>query len=134
MHQVLYPLHNMLHSINNTATDLRCTMLHSNTAPVKILAPLNTRSSRLKWVSAAEHHTAEQYPKPDRPKPPASLKENSIIKYTPGFLQDAKCLRSALKTERTGFSQVIVESNVTSNTAWSLDSTNCLWGDSGYSV
>ena len=39
-------------------------MSHSNTPPVKNLAPLTTRSSSLRCVSAAEHHTAEQYSTP----------------------------------------------------------------------
>ena len=32
-----------------------------NTTPVRKLAPLTTRSSSLRCVSAADHHTAEQY-------------------------------------------------------------------------
>ena len=45
------------------ATDRRCARSHSITYPVKKLVPLTTRSCSLKCVSAAEHHTAEQYSK-----------------------------------------------------------------------
>ena len=62
-------LHLILYSIHITATERRCARSHSNTPQVKKLAPLTTRSSSLKCVSAAEHHTAEQYSKTGKTKP-----------------------------------------------------------------
>ena len=62
-------LHLILYSIHNTATYRRCARSHTNTSPVKKLAPLTTRSSQ-RSVSAAECHTAEQYSKPGKAKPP----------------------------------------------------------------
>ena len=50
----------ILYSIHNTATDRRWARSHSNTPPVKKLAPPTIRSSSLMCVLAAEHHTAEQ--------------------------------------------------------------------------
>ena len=44
-------------------------MSHSNTPPVRNRAPLTARSSSLRYVSAAEHQTAEQYSKTGRTKP-----------------------------------------------------------------
>ena len=40
-------LHLILHSIHNTATDRRWAVLHSNTSPVKKLAPMTMRSCSL---------------------------------------------------------------------------------------
>ena len=54
-------LYLILYSIHNIATERRCARSQSNTPPVKKLAPLTTRFSSLRCVSAAEHQTAEQY-------------------------------------------------------------------------
>ena len=59
-------LHQILYNIYNTATDRRCKRSHSNTPPVKTLAPLTTRSSSLRCVSAAEHYVAAQYSRTGR--------------------------------------------------------------------
>ena len=58
-----FGLHLILYSINNTATDRRWERSQLSTPPAKKQAPLTTRSSSLRCVSAAEHHTAEQYSK-----------------------------------------------------------------------
>ena len=54
-------LHLFLYDIYNTAIDRRCARSQANTLIVKKLAPLTTRSSSLRCVSTAEHHTAEHY-------------------------------------------------------------------------
>ena len=58
-------------------------ILYTMIPPVKKLAPLTTWSSSLRWVSTAEHHTAEQYSKTGRTKPlkhlPLSITENIYI-------------------------------------------------------
>ena len=88
-------LHLILYSIHNTETDRRCAGSHANTPPVKKLAPLTTRSSSLRCLSAAEHQTAEQYSKTGKNKPPkVSSKKQSIMEYLPGLPQDTKRLRS----------------------------------------
>ena len=72
-------LHLILYSIHNTVTDRRCARSQSkNTPPVKKLAPLTTRSSSLRCVSEAEHHTAEQYSKTGRTKPRKHLPRSSL--------------------------------------------------------
>ena len=86
-------LHLILYSIHNTEIDRRCARSHANTPPVKKLAPLTTRSSSLKCVSAAEHQTAEQYSKTGKKKPKASPKKQSIMEYLTGLPQDTKPLR-----------------------------------------
>ena len=48
------------------------------TADHKKLAPLTTRSSSLRCVSAAEHQTAEQYSKTGRTKPLKHLPRSSL--------------------------------------------------------
>ena len=53
-------------------------MSHSNTPPVRKLAPLTTRSSSLRCVSAAEHHTTEQYSKTGRTEPRKNLRKNDL--------------------------------------------------------
>ena len=61
-------------------------MSHSNTSPVSNRAPLTARSSSLLCVSAAEHHTAEQYSVPcvgaDRDMPQGSGDWLDIPGYT----------------------------------------------------
>ena len=85
-----------LYNIHNTATDRRCARSHSNTPPVKKLAPLTTKSSSLRCVSVAEHHTAEQCSKTGSTKPVKHLPRNSLSWNTcQDFLaQDTKPLRS----------------------------------------
>ena len=50
-------------------TDRRWVRLHSNIPPVRNRAPLTARSSCSRCVSAAAHHTAEQYYKTGMAKP-----------------------------------------------------------------
>ena len=52
----------ILNSMHNSATDRRWARLHSKTPPAKKTALLTTLFSSLRCESAAEHHTAEQYP------------------------------------------------------------------------
>ena len=59
----------MIDDVQGHITDRRCARSHSNTPSVKKPAPLNTRFSSLRCVSAAEHHTAEHYSKMGRAKP-----------------------------------------------------------------
>ena len=47
--------------------DVQC--LHSNTSPVNKQAPLTTWSGSVRFLLAAEHHTAENNSKTDRIKP-----------------------------------------------------------------
>ena len=53
----------ILYSIHRTGIDRRWAISQSNTQPVMNRAPLTARSSSLRCVSAAEHHTAKQYKK-----------------------------------------------------------------------
>ena len=53
-------------------------MSHSNTPPLRKQAPLTTRSSSLRSVSAAEHHTAEQYSQTGRTNPQKHLPRSNI--------------------------------------------------------
>ena len=71
-------------------------MSHSNTPPVKKRAPLTTRSSTLRCVSAAEHHTAEHYSITCRinHKKKTSPNKRPIMEYFPRLPQDTKPLRS----------------------------------------
>ena len=50
----------------NTATDRQWARLQSKTPPARKRALLTTLSSSLRFESAAEHHTAEQYSKTGR--------------------------------------------------------------------
>ena len=61
-------LHLILYRIHNTATDRWWKRLQLSTPPAKKQAPLTTRSSSLRCVLAAEHHTAEQYSKTGKTK------------------------------------------------------------------
>ena len=116
-------LHLILYSIHNTATERRCERSHSNTPPVKKLAPLTTRSSNLRCVSAAEHQTAEQYSKTDKTNHLKHLPRSDLSWNTcQDFLKIPSRWEAALETERRCFSKVILESNVTPNITRSSDS------------
>ena len=71
-------LHLIFYSIHRTATDIRWAMSQSNTPPVRNRAPLTARSSSLRCVLAAEHHTAEQYSKTGRTKPRKHLSRSDL--------------------------------------------------------
>ena len=71
-------LHLILYSIHNTAIDWRWERLQLSTPPAKKQAPLTTRSSSLRCVSAAEHHTAEQYSKTGKTKPKTHLPMSNL--------------------------------------------------------
>ena len=71
-------------------------MLHSNTTPVRKQALLTTRSSSLRWVSSAEHHTAEQYPQTGRTKLRKHLPKRSIMEYSKGFPRETKSMQKLL--------------------------------------
>ena len=75
-------------------TDRRRAMSHSNTPPVRNRPPLTVRSSSLRCVSAAEHHTVEQYQKTGRTKPRKHPKKRCTMEHSPGLPQDTKSLRS----------------------------------------
>ena len=84
---------------------------HSNTPPVSNRAPLTTRSSSPRCVSAAEHHTAEQYSKTDRTKPRKHLPRSDLSWNTrQDFLKAPSLSEAAIETERRCFSKVILES------------------------
>ena len=101
-------LHLILYSIHNTTADRRCARSHSNTPPVKKLAPLTTRSSSLKCVSAAEHHTAEQCYKMGRTKPLKHLPRSSLSwNSCQDFLKIPSHSEAALETERKCHSKFI---------------------------
>ena len=109
-------LHLILHSIHNTATDRRWAMLHLNTPPVRNRSPLTARSSSLRCVSAADHHTAEQYSKTGRKKPQKQLPSRDLSWNTRhDFLKIPNLREASLENERRYFSKVILESNVTPN-------------------
>ena len=120
------------------------------THPVRKRAPLTTRSSSLRCVSAAEHHTAEQYSKTGLTKPrqhlPSSDRSWNIRQ---DFLKIPSLWEAALKTERQCFSKVILASNITQNISGSSDSfstvppivnwsnwecTNCAWSGEYHSL
>ena len=80
----------LLNSIHIIVTDRR---LHSNTLAAIKLALLTTLSSGLRYKSAAEHHTAENSPRPAGQASNRSLKERSIMKYClPGLSHGTKSL------------------------------------------
>ena len=106
-------LHLILYSIHNIATDRRWEWLQLSTPPAKKQAQLTTRSSSLRCVSAAEHHTAEQYSKTGKTKPRQHLPMSNLSWNT---------RQDFLKTPRRSFSKVNLESNVTSNISRSTDS------------
>ena len=101
--------------------------------PVRKLAPLTTRSSSLRCVSATEHYNAEQYSKMDRTKPRKHLPRSDLSWNTRlDFLKTKSLWEAALETERWCFSKLILESNVTPNITRSSDlqysSANNYWG------
>ena len=94
-----------------TATDRRWTIIRSSTHQFKKNDTLiMQRSSSFRCVSAAEHHTAEQWAKTGRTKPPkASLSLNT----RQDFLKIPSLWEAALVTERRCFSkEKIFSSNV----------------------
>ena len=103
---------------------IRCGWLGQlSTPPAKQQAPLTTRSSGLWCVSAAEHHTAEQYSKTGKTKPQKHLPMSNLSWNTrQDFLKIPSLWESALETERRCFSKVNLESNVTPNISRSSDS------------
>ena len=136
-------LHLILYSIHNTATDRHCARSHSNTPPVNKLAPRTMWSSSLRCVSAAEHHTAEQYSKTSKTKPQKRLPRSSLSLNTcQDFLKIPSRREAALETERGCFSKVILESNVTPDITRSSDSFSTVpkivnaggWGCIGYDL
>ena len=97
-------------------------MAHSTTPPLRKRAPLTTRSSSLRCVSAAEHHTAEQYSKTVTTKPRKHLPRSDLSWNTrQDFLKTPMRYVAALEIERRCFSKVIMESNVTPNISRSSD-------------
>ena len=68
-----FGLHLIWYSLHNTATDRLWERSQLSTPPAIKQAPLTTRSSSLRCVSAAEHHTAEQYSKTGKTKPQKHL-------------------------------------------------------------
>ena len=91
-----FRLHLILYSIHNTATDRRWERLQLSTPSAKKQELLIMRSSSLRCVSSAEHHTAEQYSKTGKTKPHEHLlmSEQFIMEYPPGLPQDTKTFRS----------------------------------------
>ena len=71
-------LHLILYSLHSTATDRRSALSHSNTPPFRNRAPLTARSSCLRCISAAEHHTVEQFSKTGRTKPRKHLSRSDL--------------------------------------------------------
>ena len=90
----------------------------------KKLAPLTTRSSNLRCISAAEHQTAEQYSKTGKTKPLKHLPRSYLYlswNTCQDFLKIPNRWEAALETERRCFSKVILESNITHNITRSSD-------------
>ena len=82
--------------------------------PSSKLAPLTTRSSSLRCVSAAEYHTAEQYSKTGRTKHRKHLPGSNLSCNTcQDFLKIPSLREAPLETERRCYLKVILESNVT---------------------
>ena len=76
------------------------------TTPVKKLAPLTTRSCSLRCVSAAEHHTAEQYSKTGRRKPRKHLESTNFWLYN-FYNIDRNWLNKSLLKDNIFFSSLI---------------------------
>ena len=81
-------LHLILYSIHSTA------MSHSNTAPVRNLAPLSSRSSSLRCIGsrAPDCRTVLQNWQDKTPK--GTHKQRSIMEHSPGLPQDTESLTS----------------------------------------
>ena len=117
-------VHLILYGIHRTATDQRWAMSHSN-APhaVRNRAPLIARFSSLRCVSAAEHHTAEQYSKTGRTKPQKHLSRSHLSWNTlHNFLKIPRLWNAAPETKWRCFSKVSLEPNVNPNITRSSDS------------
>ena len=100
-----------------------CNETHPNSLPLKKLAPLTTRSSSSRCVSAAEHHTAEQQSKTCRTKPIKHLpRSNLSSNIRQNFFKIPSLWEAALETERRCFTEAILESNVIPNISRSTDS------------
>ena len=111
--------------IQHTKNCNRSTMSNvtSNTPPVRNQAPLTTRSSSLRCVSAAKHHTAEQYFKMSRTKPQKHLLSSDLSWNThQDFLKIPSLREAALEIKQRCFSKISLESNVTPNITRSSDS------------
>ena len=93
-----------------------CNVTLKYTPPIKKLAPLTTGSCSLRCISAAEHHTAEQYSKTGMTKPRKPLardQEQSNIKYYCKDLIKIPCIwEAALETEWRCFWKVTLKSNI----------------------
>ena len=87
----------MFYSKHRTATDRRWATSHSTTLPVRNRTPLTARYSSLRCVSAAEHHTVEQYSKTGRTKPRKHLPRCDLS--WPGLPQDTKSLRTCSRNQ-----------------------------------
>ena len=97
-------------------------MSHSNTPPCKKQAQQTAWSSTLRCVSAAKHHTAEQYSKTVRTKRRKHLSCSDISWNTrQDLLKIPSVWEDALETKRRCFSMVILESNFTPNITLSSD-------------
>ena len=91
-------------------------MSHSNTAPVKKHSLLPTQSSSLRCISAAEHHTTEQYSKTVSRKLVKHISRSTLSRKTrQDFLKIPSLWEAAQETEWRSFWNVILESNVTPN-------------------
>ena len=91
--------------------------------PVRNRAPLTAWSSSLRCVSAAEHHTAEQYSKMGRAKHRKHLSRSDLLWDTRNdFLKTPSLWEAALQTNWRCFSKNSLESNVTPNITRSSDS------------
>ena len=88
----------------------------SNTLPVKKRAPLTAWLISLRFVSAAEKHTAQQYSTTGRTKPRKHLTRSNLEWNTcQDFLKIPSMREAVLKTKHWCFSKVILESNVAPN-------------------
>ena len=87
------------------STDRRWERLQLSTPPAKKQAPLTTRSSSLRCVSAVENQTAEQYSKTGKTKPRLPM-SNLSWNTRQDFLKIPSLWEAALETERRCFSKV----------------------------
>ena len=91
---------------------------HAQQTPMQLkkLAPLTTRSSSWRWVSAAEHHTTEQYSKTGSTKPRLHFpRSNPSWNTREEFLKIPNLWEAALEAQRRWSSKFILELNVTAN-------------------
>ena len=106
--------HLILYSTHSTATDKRWAMSHSRISPFTKLSPLTIRSSNLRCVSAAEHHTAEQYSKTTMTKLQKLLpRSDPSLNNFLNFLKIPSIWEAAVDNEQRCISNVVLESNVT---------------------